>query len=469
VLCQTSPPLADSDIVGMVRAGKSASEIVSAISSCEPHFQLDPGSMDALTQAGVSDDLIRAMAARQNGRPVQAPVPSAPRPNPLVRSAEPPSPPKPAPVAPDRSKAPKAAPIRPQPEIPAPTVVADTTLLEQDLAYGLNLHGRIVASTPVIDHGEAMDRLREVFTNLVQTDLARSGPVPAHQVFYLHSSAVNAFASAGGRLYVTDGLMNAIQGDPGVLAFAMGHEIAHNVRQHGIKKLIRSIQRQQHIKVLRYRIALGDKKANWELIGYLAADKIAEAKIERNEEHEADQLGLLMSSQAGYHPAYAIVAARVLRERIGEQSKFGAFFSDHPRWTTREERAEQNYPEAARIFESRWGDGGSSPGGLPPALFKAGQVAVAHREHQYSVTVPFSARNVRSDRPVQVSVIEVSEHGEEEPVAILNRQLVADDQNPLVATVSDANVKLRRGTQFVRVVAVQDGREVYSTQLTKMK
>jgi hypothetical protein len=51
-IAQQSAALTDADIVAMVRAGKSAAEVISAIAVCEPHFQLDPGSLAALVLLG---------------------------------------------------------------------------------------------------------------------------------------------------------------------------------------------------------------------------------------------------------------------------------------------------------------------------------------------------------------------------------------------------------------------------------
>src|ERR1700689_3089769 len=66
VSSQTEPVMTDDDVVAMVRAGKSAREITDAIYICEAYFKLDPSSLSVLTHAGVSDEIIRAMAARQN-------------------------------------------------------------------------------------------------------------------------------------------------------------------------------------------------------------------------------------------------------------------------------------------------------------------------------------------------------------------------------------------------------------------
>src|SRR6266446_8241142 len=236
---------------------------------------------------------------------------------------------------------------------------AQPSLSEQDANYGFNLHQKILRTNTVIESGEAQNTVFAVFSQMAQTDLVRNSSAPTPQVFYLRTSIVNAYATFGGRLYVTEGLMNATQGDPGRLAFVIGHEMAHNMRQHLIQKYLRNVASEIAYRAIRN---------NWARIGFQVAHRIAEKKIAREEENEADKIGLFIAAQAGYHPDFAISAARTLRSSAGELSKVGAFFADHPRWQTREQRAERNRAEALRFFQSKWRSAAESPGGVPPTV-----------------------------------------------------------------------------------------------------
>jgi hypothetical protein len=64
------PTLTDAKIVQMVQSKMSADLIILEVSKCTPNFALDPASLQYMTQNGVSDDIIKAMAARQNGQPI---------------------------------------------------------------------------------------------------------------------------------------------------------------------------------------------------------------------------------------------------------------------------------------------------------------------------------------------------------------------------------------------------------------
>jgi len=89
-------------------------------------------------------------------------------------------------------------------------------------------------------------------------------------------------------------------------------------------------------------------------------------KLGRDDELEADRLGLLMMAEAGYHPDYALLLMRRLHESTGDHGKVATFLlSDHPRWETREKKVQEAYSEAMRIFQTHWQSAENSPGGVP--------------------------------------------------------------------------------------------------------
>lgn len=80
---QAKGPLTNERVGGLVLAGVSESEIIRIISSAPSvSFDLRPNSTDELLNVGVSEDIIKAMAARESGAPVQnvsAPPPAGVR------------------------------------------------------------------------------------------------------------------------------------------------------------------------------------------------------------------------------------------------------------------------------------------------------------------------------------------------------------------------------------------------------
>ncbi|EFG9152871.1 M48 family metalloprotease, partial [Escherichia coli] len=117
-----------------------------------------------------------------------------------------------------------------------------------------------------------------------------------YTITILNSPNVNAFALPGGYLYVTRGLL-ALANDSAELATVISHEMAHVTANHGLQR-----QRMEE------EAAVGSQVAN-EVLGGTPVAKVAEirtklkmAQFSRNQELEADAIGIRASGQAGYDP-----------------------------------------------------------------------------------------------------------------------------------------------------------------------
>jgi len=159
------------------------------------------------------------------------------------------------------------------------------------------------------------------------------------------------------------------------------------------------------IAYYRARARAGDKSANWALIGFATSSRIAMKKFERDQEHEADQQGMLLMARAGYHPDYVFDLHHLLLMKTGEQSKFAAFFSDHPRWETRDQRSDKVYADALAEYIRLWPDPAASPGGSPPVVAFLGQPQATENKTSETadVSLPMYCRN--SDSPVDVVLV----------------------------------------------------------------
>jgi hypothetical protein len=111
---------------------------------------------------------------------------------------------------------------------------------------------------------------------------------------------------------------------------------------------------------------------------------------------------MLAMARAGYHPDYVFALHHLLVMNSREQSKFAAFFSDHPRWETRDQRSDKIYGDALGEFNRVWPDAASSPGGKPPVVAFLGQPEARENKEERSgdIRIPMYCRN--ADAPVDV-------------------------------------------------------------------
>lgn len=119
-------------------------------------------------------------------------------------------------------------------------------------------------------------------------------PSQVYQISILDSPVINAFALPGGYLYVSRGLL-ALANDSSELAAVIAHEMAHVTAEHGVKR-----QRKEAEAELASRVVtevLADKSAGRRA---LARGKVALAQFSRNQELEADAIGIAALFEAGF-------------------------------------------------------------------------------------------------------------------------------------------------------------------------
>jgi Zn-dependent protease with chaperone function len=250
-----------------------------------------------------------------------------------------------------------------------PAIAQDsTTPFQKEVGLGLNFRNSVLVSRNEVVEGPEVDTGREVFQRLLKTSIVETGDPFPYRLTVLAGNEINASSYAGGQIFAEGGIARLMKRSPGMWAAVLGHEIAHTRQHHQFRGYLRQQALAEQIAFYDRRLAAGDNSAAWALLALKVGGGLANLKLSRDEEHEADRLGLMMMAEAGYHPDFAISGFRRIAGKSGDQSKIAAFFASHPRWETREQRQLQAYAEAMKIFESKWTDIDKSPGGRPPIM-----------------------------------------------------------------------------------------------------
>ncbi|MBA4028156.1 MAG: peptidase M48 Ste24p [Planctomyces sp.] len=158
----------------------------------------------------------------------------------------------------------------------------------------------------------------------------------------LDSPVFNAFALPGGKVFLSRGLAEAMTNEA-QLAAVVGHEIGHVTARHTSERVAQGGLAQ----VLLQGAAVGVSRAAGDPGTAQAAGVVLNMggqgvllKFGRDQESEADALGMRYMTKAGYNPRGALELMRIL-ERSGGGSAGGAlgeFFATHPYPETRIER-----------------------------------------------------------------------------------------------------------------------------------
>jgi predicted Zn-dependent protease len=185
-----------------------------------------------------------------------------------------------------------------QPTAPAPVTVDTVNRNDRMAAIAREQHPRIIATYG----GEYSDqKLERMVARVVGSlTLDPENPNQTYNITILNSPSVNAFALPGGYLYVTRGLL-ALANDSSELGAVIAHEMAHVTANHGIQR-----QQREAEEVLASQVVsdvLGDGQT-----GRLALirGKLRLAQFSRNQELEADAIGIRSIGRAGYDPYAAV-------------------------------------------------------------------------------------------------------------------------------------------------------------------
>lgn len=122
-----------------------------------------------------------------------------------------------------------------------------------------------------------------------------------------HDSTANAFCLPGGKVVVYDGLLPYTQNE-NELAVVIGHEIAHAVAKHSNERISQEMVVSMGSQTLSGILAGKSETAQlWgETIFGLGANYGVMLPFSRKQEYEADKLGLIFMTMAGYDPESAV-------------------------------------------------------------------------------------------------------------------------------------------------------------------
>jgi Zn-dependent protease with chaperone function len=165
------------------------------------------------------------------------------------------------------------------------------------------------------------------------------------EVNLIGSKQVNAFCMPGGKIAVFTGLLDQLQLTDDEVAMVLGHEMAHALREHARERIAKT----QGTGAL---LSLGAQLFGLGQLGNVAADigtQLLTLKYSRDDETEADLVGLELGARAGYNPEAAVSLWEKMDRASGGGSGM-AFLSTHPAGPERMRRLKENVPRVEALY-----------------------------------------------------------------------------------------------------------------------
>ena len=146
------------------------------------------------------------------------------------------------------------------------------------------------------------------------------------EVHVITLDEVNAWCMPAGKMAVYTGLINKLQATDDELAAVMGHEISHALREHSRERASQAMGQQVAVGVV--GAVLGAPQIAMDLAPMLL-DVTFNLPHSRQQETEADRLGVELAARAGYNP-HAAVTLWEKMQKVASGGQPPKFLSTHP-------------------------------------------------------------------------------------------------------------------------------------------
>jgi beta-barrel assembly-enhancing protease len=215
---------------------------------------------------------------------------------------------------------------------------------QQEITLGLQSAPEMAHQFGGMSHNAAMQsEVSEIGNTIVSKTEVATTPYKFDFHLLADQKTINAFALPGGQVFITEGLLKLLP-TQGEVACTLAHEIGHVAARHSAQQ----IAKQQLSQGLTGAAVLATydpndpSTQNNAAVAALVA-QVVSLKFGRQDELEADKLGVRFAAKAGYDPRSMIKVMQILEK--ASSSRTPEFFSTHPNPEHRIERIQQTIHE----------------------------------------------------------------------------------------------------------------------------
>ena len=166
------------------------------------------------------------------------------------------------------------------------------------------------------------------------------------EVNLVASKQINALCMPGGKIAFYTGILDQLNLSDDEAAMVMGHEMAHALREHARERIGKTQATSIGLSLGAQLLGLGD-------LGNVAArvgTQLLALKFSREDESEADLVGLELAARSGFAPTAGATLWRKMASASG-RSNGTKFLSTHPSGPDRIRELEANAPKVQALYE----------------------------------------------------------------------------------------------------------------------
>ncbi|MBI1770795.1 MAG: M48 family metalloprotease [Burkholderiales bacterium] len=144
----------------------------------------------------------------------------------------------------------------------------------------------------------------------------------------LDDDGFNAFATPGGNIFVTRGLLARMHNESELVG-VLSHEIAHVLRKHYLAALKTKGFLGFGADLIVNNYAKGNL-AEYKEMALKAAKEVYSKGLDKSDEYEADRVAVVIAARAGYDPYGLPAVLQTLQSKSSQDSNFSLLFETHP-------------------------------------------------------------------------------------------------------------------------------------------
>lgn len=202
--------------------------------------------------------------------------------------------------------------------------------VEQEVAVGREANAQVRRETPEISDAAIVRYVRGVTARLTRV---APGPKYPYSVAVADVRDINAFALPGGPIWIHRGVLEKATSESQV-AGVLAHEVAHIASRHAARQLTTAVMTKWSLNFLGSLLGNAGGAGGAQVAAEFLASG-AFLRFSRDEEREADRVGLALTTRAGWSGRGMVEMFQILEKESGrDPSSVEAFFSTHP--STRE-------------------------------------------------------------------------------------------------------------------------------------
>jgi len=211
----------------------------------------------------------------------------------------------------------------------APTADANRDITEsEEVTIGNGVAARILGAWPLLPDPTLQKYVNRVgFWLAMQTDR----PTLPWRFGVINSDSINAFSCPGGTILITKGLYKKLRNES-ELAGVLGHEISHVLRKHQLLAIQQQMGNDWKTELAR---AAADRQGNIAnsdaaIKAYTIGIELFTRGLDKDDEYEADRMGVVIAARAGYNPFGLVGALQTLNEVNPADTATALMWKTHP-------------------------------------------------------------------------------------------------------------------------------------------